>query len=95
MLISAATQRNWGKLNTESSERLKRRANKSRSDKLIVPDNYISADGLDSVISQVADCPYCDKDVFYSLCLHKLSLLHDSPNVRRFVSEYKSGAYIK
>ena len=42
MLISAATQRNWGKLNTESSERLKRRANKSRSDKLIVPENYIS-----------------------------------------------------
>lgn len=95
MLISAATQRNWGKLNTESSERLKRRANKSRSERFIVPENYISADGLDSVISQITDCPHCDKDVFYSLCLQKLSLLHDNPNVRRFVSEYKRGTHIE
>lgn len=95
MLISAATQRNWGKLNTESSERLKRRANKSRSERFIVPENYISADGLDSVICQIADCPHCDKDVFYSLCLQKLSLLQDNPNVKRFVSEYKRCARIE
>ena len=95
MLISAATQRNWGKLNTESTERLKHRANKSRSERFIVPDNYVSADGLDLVISQIADCPHCDKDIFYSLCLQKLSRLHDNPNVRRFVSEYKRAARIE
>lgn len=95
MLISAATQRNWGKLNTESTERLKHRANKSRSERFIVPDNYVSADGLDLVISQIADCPHCDKDIFYSLCLQKLSRLRDNPNVRRFVSEYKRAARIE
>lgn len=94
MLISAATQRNWGKLNTESSERLKQRANKSRSDKFIVPDNYISKDGLESLISQVAECSYPNKDIFYCLCLQKLSLLQNNPNVGRFISEYKRSVNI-
>lgn len=89
MLISAATRRNWGKLSTESSERLKCRANKSRSDKFIVPENYIIKDGLESLISQVAECSYPNKDIFYCLCLQKLSLLQNNPNVRRFISEYK------
>ncbi|MGN0032267.1 MAG: TaqI-like C-terminal specificity domain-containing protein [Candidatus Limimorpha sp.] len=90
MLISAATQRNWEKLNTESSERLKRRANKSRSDKFIVPDNYISKDGLESLISQVTECSFSDKDIFFCLCLQKLSFLQSNPNVRKFIAEYNS-----
>ena len=94
MLISAATQRNWEKLNTESSEKLKRRANKSRSDKLILPENYINKDGLESLISQVAECSFSDKDIFYCLCLQKLSLIQNNPNVRRFISEYKRSANI-
>lgn len=95
ILISAATRRNWEKLNTESSERLKRRANKSQSEKYIVPDNYINADDLGAVISQVANCPQCDKDVFYNLCFQKLNLIHDNPNVRKFVSEYKRDVHIE
>lgn len=95
MLISAATRRNWGKLNTESSERLKRRANKSRSGKYIVPDNYIDTEGLDSVLDQIANCAHPNLDVFYCLCLQKLNLLYDNPNVERFISEYGREVYLK
>lgn len=89
ILISTATQRNWDKLNTESTKRLKHRANKSRSDKHIVPENYIHADGLDSLITQVLQSPYNDEDIFYCLCMEKLRFLHESANVQRFISEYK------
>lgn len=89
ILISTATQRNWDKLNTESTKRLKHRANKSRSDKHIVPENYIHADGLDSLVIQVLECPYTDEDIFYCLCMEKLRFIHESANVQRFISEYK------
>lgn len=94
MLISAATQRNWGKLKTESSERLKSRANKSRSGKCVVPDNYICREGLESLINQVAQSPYPDKEIFYCLCVQKLRLFRDKPNVRRFISEYDGSVSI-
>ena len=95
ILISAATKRNWNKLNTESSDRLKYRANKSQSEKLIIPDNYISVDGLDSLINQITHCPHCDLDIFYCLCLQKLSSLPDNQNTRMFISEYKSNIDLK
>ena len=88
MLISSATQRNWEKLDEAGSDRLKRRANKTRSGKFIIPTNYISADGMESLINQLAVCPYPVKDIFYNLCLKKLSNIRNNANVRRFVSEY-------
>lgn len=87
-LISAATQRNWGKLGTGRSGRLKSRANKTRSEKTIVPDNYICRDGLDAVVVQMTSSATSDAEFFYSLCLQKLSRLGGCENVRRFVSEY-------
>ena len=89
ILISTATQRNWDKLNTESTKRLKHRANKSLSDKHIVPENYIHLNGLDSLVNQVLECPYTDEDIFYCLCMEKLRFIHESANVQRFISEYK------
>lgn len=89
ILISTATQRNWDKLNTESTKRLKHRANKSLSDKHIVPEDYIHLNGLDSLVNQVLECPYTDEDIFYCLCMEKLRFIHESANVQRFISEYK------
>lgn len=89
ILISTATQRNWDKLNTKSTKRLKHRANKSLSDKHIVPENYIHLNGLDSLVIQVLECPYTDEDIFYCLCMEKLRFIHESANVQRFISEYK------
>lgn len=87
-LISAATQRNWGKLGTEGSGKLKSRANKTRSEKTVVPDNYICRDGLDAVVAQMSSAAASDTELFYGFCLQKLSRLGDRENVRRFVSEY-------
>lgn len=87
-LISAATQRNWGKLGTEGSGKLKSRANKTRSEKTVVPDNYICRDGLDAVVAQMVSAAASDAEFFYSLCLQKLSRFESCENVRRFVSEY-------
>ena len=87
-LISAATQRNWGKLGTEGSGKLKSRANKTRSEKTVVPDNYICQDGLDAVVAQMSSAAASDTELFYGFCLQKLSRLGDRENVRRFVSEY-------
>ena len=95
MLISGATQRNWEKLNISNSDKLKSRANKSRSEKCIVPDNYISIDGLESIISQIKSLEYSDIDIFYALCIQKLSLLHNNENVNRFLLEYKRDVNIK
>lgn len=88
-LISSATQRNWAKLNTADSERLKSRANKSRSQKKIVPDAYIASSGLEPLIREVGHCDADLKDIMYSLCRVKLSKVRkDNPNIGRFFKEY-------
>ena len=89
-LISSATQRNWAKLNTADSERLKSRANKSRSKKKIVPDAYIVSSGLEPLTLEVSNCCGELKDVMYSLCRAKLNKVRkDNPNVGKFIREYK------
>lgn len=95
VLISEATQRNWKKLNTTDCNRLKSRANKSKSDKFIVPNNYICIDGMEDLIQEIATCPYSNYDIFYSLCLQKLQQYIGNPNVERFVSEYGRRTYLE
>ena len=46
ILISKATKRNWDKLKADGNNRLMRRANKSRSQKIIIPEGYVSAGSL-------------------------------------------------
>lgn len=94
MLISVATQRNWGKLRSQTSERLKQRANKTRSAKLVVPDSYISNDGLDAIVSQVMLCACSNVDVFYHLCVQKIRNRGSSINVNRFIAEYSRDAVV-
>ena len=94
MLISTATQRNWGKLKTKSTEKLKSRANKSRSEKFVIPDNYMDSHGIESLMEQVYTCTGSIQDIFYSLCLQKLSFVHGCPNYERFVAEYGENTVI-
>lgn len=89
MLVSDATQRNWGKMNVQTAGRLKQRANKTRSEKLVVPESYIPKDGLEVIASQLMQCTCSNEDVFYDLCIQKLSCLSNNVNVNRFVSEYR------
>ena len=46
IFISKATQRNWDKLKNGGADRLTRRANKSRSQKIITPEGYVMAGSL-------------------------------------------------
>ncbi len=87
--ISTATQRNWERLNAKSSGRLTHRANKTCSQKQVVPDDYISNDGLDTIARQLVSCTSSIADIFYYLCIQKLCILNDNINVEKFVSEYE------
>lgn len=89
LLISNGTQRNWDKLSLNHYNKLTSRANKSKSEKLIKPDNYICGECLDVVISQIKNSPYSCYDIFTYLCHLKLSHINNQTNVERFLSEYK------
>lgn len=94
MLISTATQRNWGKLKTKSVEKLKSRANKSRSEKVVIPEHYIDSHGMESLIEQVCMCTGSMHDIFYNLCLQKLDFVQGSSNIDNFVAEYGNSTII-
>ena len=53
IFISKATQRNWDKLKNGRSDRLTRRANKSRSQKIITPEGYVMAASLPRFVEEV------------------------------------------
>ena len=88
LLISDGTQRNWDRLDSDCSNRLRSRANKSRSDKCIRPDNYIDSRLLDAVMSQIETCKCSCRDVLLYLCQKKLASLQGCENVGRFLEEY-------
>lgn len=89
LYISHGTQRNWSRLTDSHSNKLRSRANKSKSEKHIKPESYLSREGLDEVIYQIENCPYTCRDIFTYLCYQKLSHIKNSSNVERFLTEYK------
>ena len=89
LYISNGTQRNWSRLTDSHSNKLRSRANKSKSEKHIKPESYLSREGLDEVIYQIENCPYTCRDIFTYLCYQKLSHIKNSSNVERFLTEYK------
>lgn len=93
--ISSATLRNWNKLNTSETDRLTRRANKSRSVKKISPDSYIKSDGLNQILSIILECNAPLYDIMYSLCKKKLSFVGDNnPNVLKFDNEFGKCSFL-
>lgn len=89
-LISSATQRNWDRLTTKTADRLKNRANKSRSDKYIRPDNYAHGELLDDLVAKIQSSSYSIGDIFTYLCIQKVSAIPNNPNVNRFLTEYQT-----
>ena len=53
IFISKATQRNWDKLKNDGADRLTRRANKSRSQKIITPEGYVMAASLPRYVEEL------------------------------------------
>ena len=89
IFISKATQRNWDKLKSNSSNRLTRRANKSRSQKIIMPEGYVMAASLPRFVEELRDTTYPIDDLIFSLCASYLE--HNKvneENKHRFLEEY-------
>ena len=89
IFISEATKRNWDKLNSSGNDRLKRRANKSRSQKIITPEGYVMAGSLPRFVEELRDTTYPINDLIFSLCA--LYVEHNrvnEANKRRFFEEY-------
>ena len=89
ILISKATKRNWDKLKADGDNRLMRRANKSRSQKIIIPEGYVSAGSLPRFVEELGTQQYQIKDLIFSLCA--LYLEHNKvneSNKKRFFEEY-------
>ena len=87
--ISKATQRNWDKLKNDGKDRLTRRANKSRSQKIITPEGYVMAGSLPRFVEELKTACHPINDLIFSLCA--LYLEHNKTNEanqRRFFEEY-------
>ena len=89
LLISEATKRNWDKLRHDNDDRLTRRANKSRSQKIITPEGYVMAGSLPRFVDDLRAADYPINNLIFSLCA--LYLEHNKVNAenkRRFFEEY-------
>ena len=89
IFISKATQRNWDKLKNDGTERLKHRANKSRSQKIVTPEGYVMAGSLPRFVEELRDTTYPIDDLIYTLCA--LYIEHNrvsEVNKSRFFGEY-------
>ena len=87
--ISKATQRNWDKLKANQQDRLKRRANKSRSQKIITPEGYVLAGSLPRFVEELRDTTYPIDALIFSLCAQYVE--HNKVNEanrQRFFEEY-------
>lgn len=55
--ISKATEYNWKKLNSDSSEKLTKRANKTQSKKRVVANSYLDFAPANLLLSKIMSCP--------------------------------------
>ena len=89
IFISKATKRNWDKLNNSVDDRLMRRANKSRSQKTIVPDDYVMAGSLPRFVEELRQQQHPVNDLIFSLCAMKIEHNKvEEANAKRFFEEY-------
>ena len=89
IFISKATQRNWDKLKNSGTDRLTRRANKSRSQKIITPEGYVMAASLPRFVEELREAYYPIDDLIFSLCASYVEHNRvNETNKRRFFEEY-------
>ena len=89
ILISQATKRNWDKLKANQDERLTRRANKSRSQKIITPEGYVNAASLPRFVEELKTANYPINELIFSLCAMFVETNKVSEaNRKRFFEEY-------
>ena len=89
ILISKTTQRNWDKLQNNTPDRLTHRANKSRSQKIIMPEGYVMAGSLPRFVEDLRNTTWPVNNLIFSLCA--LFVEHNKvseANRKRFFEEY-------
>ena len=90
-LISEATRRNWDKLKNSKGDRLTRRANKSRSQKVITPEGYVTAGSLPRFVEELKVAQYPINELIFSLCAMFVETNKVSEaNRKRFFEEYSN-----
>ena len=89
-LISDATKRNWDKLHADDKGKLTRRANKSQSQKLLVPDGYVSAGSLRRFVESLMEQDFPLNELIFTLCALKIEQNKVCQvNQERFLNEYE------
>lgn len=90
-MISKATEYNWKKLNSDSKEKLNKRANKTQSLKRIVAFNYLNYEPANILLETILSLNSSIADIIYSLCLAYLKHagILKKNNVKIFLSKYE------
>ena len=89
IFISEATKRNWDKLQHDGNDRLTRRANKSRSQKIITPEGYVMAGSLPRFVDELREANHPIDKLIFSLCAMYLEHNKVSEGSKqRFFEEY-------
>lgn len=88
--ISKATEYNWKKLNSNSAEKLTKRANKTQSKKRVIATNYLDYAPANLLLDIVLKIEESIENIMYSLCVSYLKHynIFDKKNVQTFISQY-------
>ncbi len=88
--ISKATEYNWKKLNSNSAEKLTKRANKTQSKKRVIATSYLDYAPANQLLYIVSSIEASVGDIMYSLCVSFLKYhnIFDKRNVQAFISQY-------
>jgi len=91
--ISAATKRNWSKLNSSGKDKLTKRANKRMSEKKFIPVEYLTNKNnaviIREILEKIEDKKYAVENIIFSLSKYLLNIKHiNNSNVSTILNEY-------
>lgn len=88
--ISKATEYNWKKLNSDSNEKLTKRANKTQSKKRIIAINYLDDSKANTLLKNVLEVDSSVENIMYTLAYSALSKngLLQKQHVQVFLQKY-------
>ncbi len=90
--ISKATEYNWKKLNSDSQQKLTKRANKTQSKKRVVATNYLDYAPANHLLQIISDMDEPIENMMYSLCVSFLNScgILTKRNVEKFISQFNN-----
>lgn len=90
--ISKATEYNWKKLNSDSKEKLTKRANKTQSKKRIIATNYLDDSKANMLLKNVLEIESSVENIMYTLAYSALSQngLLQRRHVQDFLQKYSN-----